>query len=105
MVVTVGNVFSQEVVLTETDRDWTGWTVKAEVQDGASNYVLTLTPTLTAEAGGVGRFTLAMTPAQTAALVPGRHTYDLEIRNPSGEPTTIAAGVITVRARITRADS
>lgn len=65
--------------------------------------------TLTTENGGIevnasaGTVLIIASPAQTAALTPGKYVYDLEMTETStGSVTKIIQGNLTVRAEVTK---
>jgi len=49
-----------------------------------------------------GKFTLALTAVQTAALTPGNYVYDLEVTSPSGTVTKILTGGFAIIAEVTQ---
>ncbi len=52
--------------------------------------------------GSAGTITLSRTPAQTAALTPGRYLYDLELESGGGVVTRLVQGVLTIWPEVTR---
>lgn len=51
--------------------------------------------------GAAGTITIDLTPAQTSALPPGAHVYDLELVDSAGSVFRILEGAATVRREVT----
>jgi len=49
-----------------------------------------------------GKFSISLTPAQTAALEPGNYSYDIELTDALGTVRTIIYGTFTVKSENTR---
>lgn len=78
----------------------TGWTAKAEVRPSDNS------PRLTAEmvvnvTEAEGMISLALTPAQTAAIKPGFYVWDLRTEKPNEIPNYWMRGQIVVTGRVT----
>jgi hypothetical protein len=83
--------------------DLTNYTVRGQVRKtytSSTSYAFACTK-LTSH--GPGKIQIALTPAQTASMRPGRYVYDVEIVHTSGAPVIrVVEGQVTVTPRVTR---
>lgn len=105
-----GDTFTESMRLRDEDPDvvftLTGLTGKAQIRTSASSSsaLAEFTVTNMDQNEVPGGFVLSLTPAQTAALVPGSAVWDIQFSN--GDNTqvdTYIAGAVTVVAEVTRA--
>jgi hypothetical protein len=85
----------------------TGYTAIMQIRETIASTTTILL--LTSSNGGLeinasaGTVLIVITPAQTAALTPGKYVYDLELTETStGIVTKIIQGNLTVRAEVTK---
>lgn len=85
----------------------TGYTAIMEIREKTESATVILT--LTTSNGGVeinalaGTVLIIASPAQTAAIIPGKYVYDLELTETStGIVTKIIQGHLTVRSEVTK---
>lgn len=86
-------------------QDLTGATPKSQLRaTAASGTVLAeLTCTLSDQGTTPGGVLVRLSPAQSAALVPGTAEWDCEILYASGDKRTVLKGTATITAEVTRA--
>lgn len=104
LVVNTGANFSQTFTLSSTDDnsafDLTGYTVKSELRKWSGAVGVT---TFTAEIADAdsGTIILSLTNAQTLALKPGRHVYDIVVTS-GATKQRVVEGAVLVRQGVTR---
>lgn len=81
-----------------------GWTAEAQVRTSPSDAaVVTLRDGDGITLGGeFGTIDLVMTPAQTAAMLPRKHVWDLLLTAPTGQVTRLLQGEVRIDAAVTR---
>lgn len=89
----VGDTFSMKV---NVNTDITGWTAASSLRGPAGLELLQFTTVV--EADGV---VVSATDEQTALLPPGEANWDIQVVNPVGEITTVAAGKVTIVDQVT----
>ena len=98
-----GSDFSIQLTIKESGvtKNLTGYNARAQLRPSITSTTLsgTFTCTITNAAGGIA--TMAMGYATTAALVPGKYFYDLEVYTGSVVQRLIQ-GNATVRGEVTR---
>ncbi len=112
LVVNTDSDFSQTFTFDDADTnstlDLTGYTVTATMRKwaGAADELngesqkTDFTTTILSVAGG--RIELKLTDTQTAKLKPGRHVYDVVLRDSSGNKTQAVEGSVLVNQGVTR---
>ena len=85
--------------------DLTSYTARMQVRTsaGATDTLLSLTDSAGITLGGTaGTVAVTISAAATAALLTGRHVYDLEIASSAGEVWRVIEGKFTVKQEVTR---
>ncbi len=99
-----GSTFSASIDITDVEDNilvLTGYTVAAQIRKSYDS------TTAVNFAGSVsnatqGEITIALTPAQTNALVAGRYVYDAEITSAGGTVTRVIEGQVEVTPGVTQ---
>jgi hypothetical protein len=103
LVVDQGATFNATIDLTDTSDNvfnLTGYTVAAQMR---KNYASSTAINFVGSHSGVGgEIFLSMTATTTAAILPGRYLYDVEITSSAGAITRVVEGIVTVTPGITR---
>jgi hypothetical protein len=105
LVINAGATFSQQFELAQSDDsaplNLVGYTLAGQIRkhSGSSSHT-TLAVNAMDAAGGV--ILIALTPAQTTALKPGRYVYDVVITDAAGDKTRVVEGSVLVREGVTR---
>lgn len=89
----VGDTFSMKV---NVNTNITGWTAASSLAGPAGITLLQFTTLV--EPDGV---VLSATDEQTALLPPGEASWDIQVTNPVGDITTVAAGKVTIVDQVT----
>ena len=98
-----GSDFSIQLTIKEsgTAKNLTGYSARAQLRPSITSTTLSGTFTCTITNAAAGIATMAMGYAATAALVPGKYFYDLEVYTGSVVQRLIQ-GNATVRGEVTR---
>ncbi len=103
LVVDQGSSFSATIDVASADGtvfNLTGYTVAAQMR---KNYTSSTAVTFSSTHNGTGgAITLALLPAVTAVIEPGRYLYDVEVTSTGGSIIRIVEGVVTVTPGMTR---
>ncbi len=105
LVINAGATFSQQFELAQSDDsaplNLIGYTLAGQIRkhSGSSSHT-TLAVNAMDATGGV--ILIALTPAQTTALKPGRYVYDVVITDAAGDKTRVVEGSVLVREGVTR---
>ena len=99
-----GSTFSASIDVTDVEDNilvLTGYTVAAQIR---KTYDSTTAVDFTGTVSNAtqGEITIALTPAQTNALVAGRYVYDAEITSAGGTVTRVIEGQIEVTPGVTQ---
>lgn len=89
----VGDTFSMKV---NVNTDIAGWTAASSLRGPLGTELLQFTTLV--EADGV---VLSATDEQTELLPPGEASWDIQVVNPVGDITTVAAGKVTIVDQVT----
>lgn len=89
----VGDTFSMRV---NVNADITGWTAQSSLKNELGVEVLMFTTTIETDS-----VIVSATPVQTAGLTPGTGTWDIQVINPDGDITTVAAGKVKIVDQVT----
>ncbi len=86
--------------------DLTGWTAHMQVRPAYANQTSVVLADLTDGSGitlggTAGTILLELTGTQTAALSFDTAVYDLYLTNPSGRPTRLLEGIVTLSDQVT----
>jgi hypothetical protein len=81
----------------------TGYSARLKARNNSSKLVvLSLTSSSGITLGGAaGTIALSVSASDTAGLIPGKYTYDLELQSGGGEVTRLVRGTLTVSAEVT----
>lgn len=88
-----GDTFTMRV---NVNADITGWTAASSLADDAGTELLVFDTIV--EASSV---VLTASADDTAMLPPGEANWDVQVTNPLGEITTVAAGKVTIVEQVT----
>ena len=99
-----GSTFSASIDITDTEDNvlvLTGYTVAGQIR---KTYDSSTAVSFTASVSNAttGEVTIALTPAQTNALVAGRYVYDVEITSAGGTVTRVIEGQLEVTPGVTQ---
>ena len=103
LIIDQGTSFSATIDLTDSDGNpynLTGYTVASQMR---KNYTSSAAVTFSCSHTGIyGQITLALIPATTSTIEPGRYLYDVEITSSGGSITRVVEGIVTVTPGMTR---
>jgi len=97
-----GATFSVDFIIKDANNDIVNLTDYIGAGQLRRNYTSNTSTSFTIGVYSNGTVRASLTANQTAAILPDRYVYDLQITNGLGEVTRIVEGIITVAPEVTR---